>query len=111
MTKLSAYDRSYLDRHSGEFDEFIDYDDMPDAWRQYIEIQQGHTTHRSRGRIKSVLYDWQWINAWMTRHRMSNSNLAHLLNCSSGTIANIRSGHYTGKPMIKKVNAIIMEGK
>jgi hypothetical protein len=77
--------------------------------RAYIETAMGRTTHRSRSRIKSALYNWKRIDAWMTEHGMSNTSLAFLLDCSSGTIANIRSGHYTGKPMIDRVENLIAQ--
>jgi hypothetical protein len=83
--------------------------------RAYVETAMGRTTHRSRSRIKSALYNWKRIDAWMTEHRMSNSDFVVVFKMkygrkiSVGTIANIRSGHYSGKPMIEKVENLIAQ--
>ncbi len=98
-----------MDEHYGEYDEFIDWEDLSPEWRGYIEAKQGIVTHRSRRKIKSEDYDWQKINEWMRRHGMSNSNFAALLGCSSGTIANIRSGSYTKSELVEKILSIVEE--
>jgi hypothetical protein len=108
---ISTYDRRYIDRHSHELDLFDGNDS--DAWRAYIDTKQGRVNHHSRARIKSQLYDWRRINEWFTKCRMSNTNFCIIFELhygrpiSVGTVANIRSGHYTGAPMIAKVEALI----
>ena len=75
----------------------------------------GRVNHHSRARLKSELYDWRAINSWMIEHRMSNSDFVVVFKMkygrkiSVGTIANIRSGHYSGKPMIEKVENLIAQ--
>lgn len=108
MNTLSQHDRRYIERHYQEFDpEFTAFEDMGNAFRAEIEILQGHITQRSRSKAKSELYDWRSIDAIMRKHHWSNTNLAFWIGCSSGTIANIRSGHYTGRPMIEMVQKIL----
>ncbi len=108
MESLSQYDRRYIERNYQEFDpEFIVYEDMGKDFRAEIEVLQGHVTHRSRSKVKSELYDWRRIDALMRKHHWSNTNLAFWLGCSSGTIATIRSGHYTGRPMIERVQRLL----
>lgn len=98
-----------MDEHYLEYDEFIDWEDLSPEWIQYIEAKKGIINHRTRCVVKSNAYDWRKINDWMTRHRMSNSNFAALLGCSSGTIANIRSGSYTRSELVEKILSIVEE--
>ncbi|MFA5424982.1 MAG: hypothetical protein WC374_14105 [Phycisphaerae bacterium] len=108
---ISKFDKRYIDRHINELDMFEENDS--DSWRAYIDTKLGRVNHHSRSRIKSALYDWRAINEWMTEHRMSNTNFCIIFelhygrHISVGAVANIRSGHYTGAPMIEKVEALI----
>ncbi len=75
----------------------------------------GKVNHHSRARLKSELYDWRAINDLMIKHGISNSKLVVVFKLkyghkiSIGTVANIRSGHYTGVPMIEKVERLLAE--
>lgn len=108
---ISKFDKRYIDRHINELDMFEENDS--DSWRAYIDTKQSRGNHHSRARIKSQLYDWRRINEWFTKCRMSNTNFCIIFelhygrHISVGTVANIRSGHYTGAPMIAKVEALI----
>ena len=111
MNNITLHERDirYLDEHYQEYDEFIDWEDLSPEWVQYIEAKQGIVNHRTRNMVKSSAYDWQKIREWMERNRMSNSNFAALLNCSSGTIANIRNGYYTRSELVDRILAMIEE--
>ena len=105
---ISQFDLRYIHRNAAQLDpDWLDFDDMGPAFRIEVQAALGMATHHARCRIKSTEYDWRRIDAWMTEHRMSNSNFAYLLGVSVGTIANIRSGHYTGAPMIERILSII----
>jgi hypothetical protein len=108
VNQLSQYDKRYIERNYQAFDpEFTVYEDMGAEFRGEIEARRGHITHRSRSKVKSESYDWRLIDHLMTLHHWSNSNMAFWLECSSGTIANIRSGNYTGRPMIERVQRLL----
>jgi DNA-binding Xre family transcriptional regulator len=52
-------------------------------------------------------YDYKKLNAWMIDKNISNTKLAKMLHCSSGTIANVRSGDYSHTPFVDKIMAFI----
>jgi len=113
----------YLERNIEQFKSTIPRDEWDELdlfagndspfVRAYVDAAIGKVTHHSRCRIKTDAYDWQKLNAWMTKHHITNESLALLYriqykrNISVGTIANIRCGSYTYSDTAKRVMAIM----